>query len=344
MKNALFSLLLLVALFFLVEGVLRFFVFESSAVGIWGFNPYGQGDLRGGVDSVVLIKPELPYRLVTDDEGFRTCGREGTETSLRVLAVGDSFTFGPYVENESTYPCLLQETLNAVDSDHRFEVLNAGIPGYTVTDERHYLLEKGLELKPQVVLLGIYTNDIVDLAPSARAKFARPGHQDRLQGARFYMRRLAWYDLAVRIRYAALSRGTPAKVRPPPTPPDREKARALTPSVGEWQPYWPEYQSGLRGLVSDLRQRQIPLLVILFPHVAQVEGRSSEEIQEAIREVLLEEGVPFIDLLPHFQEEPGGLYLLPINHHLSARGNRLAADLIREALVRHALIPAPVNR
>ena len=55
MKNAFFSLLFLVALFFLVEGVLRFFVFESSAVGIWGFNPYGQGDLRGGVDSVVRI-------------------------------------------------------------------------------------------------------------------------------------------------------------------------------------------------------------------------------------------------------------------------------------------------
>ena len=339
MKNAFFSLLFLVALFFLVEGVLRFFVFESSAVGIWGFNPYGQGDLRGGVDSVVRIKPELPYRLVTDEGGFRTCGQEGTETSLRVLAVGDSFTFGPYVENEFTYPCLLQETLNARDSDHRFEVLNAGIPGYTVTDEHHYLLEKGLELKPEAVLLGIYTNDIVDLAPSARAKFARPGDQDRLQGARFYMRRLAWYELAVRIRYAALSKG-----RPPPTPPDREKARPLAPSVEEWQPYWPEYQSSLRKLVSDLQQRQIPLLVILFPHVAQVEGRSSREIQEAIRGALLEEGVPFVDLLPHFQEEPDGLYLLPINHHLSARGNRLAADLIREALVRHALIPAPVNR
>ncbi len=96
--------------------------------------------------------------------------------------------------------------------------------------------------------------------------------------------------------------------------------------------------------MSDLQQRQIPLLVILFPHVAQVEGGSSREIQEAIRGALLEEGVPFVDLLPHFQEKPDGLYLLPINHHLSARGNRLAAELIQEALVKHELVPTKINR
>jgi lysophospholipase L1-like esterase len=297
-KNAFFSFLFLLTLFFAVEGVLRFFVFGSSAIGIWGFNPYGLGDLRGGIDAVVRIRPEFPYRLVTDEEGLRTCDlkdKAPKETRFRILGVGDSITFGPYVDNEFTYPCLLEKALNEGSSGQPIEVLNAGIPGYTVTDEHRYLLEKGLRLNPQVVLLGIHTNDPTDLSPGSRARHGRPVHLGRFQKAIFYMRRLAWYELAVRARYAALAwwkglaDGRPAGAG---------RGKWLAPSEQDWRTYWSAYRSHLKGLIGLLRERRVPLLVILFPDPAQVEGRSSAELQRALMETLSEEGVPFVDLPP----------------------------------------------
>lgn len=343
-KKRLFSFLLFVVFFFFVEGILRYFVFGRSALGIWGFNPYGLGDLRGGIDAVVQIRPEFPYRLVTDEEGLRTCdpkGKAPQEARFRILAVGDSITFGPYVDNEFTYPCLLEKALNEGSTGPSFEVLNAGVPGYTVTDEHRYLLEKGLRLSPQVVLLGVHTNDPTDLSPDSRARHGRPVQLGRLQKALFYLRRLAWYEAAVRLRYWALAwRKGPAAGRPA----GGGREEWLAPSEQDWRPYWPSYRSHLRGLIGSLRERGIPLLVILFPDPAQVEGRSPAELQGALMETLSEEGVPFVDLLPRLRGSPQGVFISPFNNHLSSRGNFLVAEGVREALLRHRLIPFETRR
>ena len=77
----------------------------------------------------------------------------------RILAIGDSCTFGWGVEQREAYPQVLQRLLDA-DRPGRYRVVNAGVPGYTSYHGRLYLRERGLALRPDVVIAAYGFNDI----------------------------------------------------------------------------------------------------------------------------------------------------------------------------------------
>jgi lysophospholipase L1-like esterase len=88
---------------------------------------------------------------------------------VRILAVGDSCTFGWGVEQGEAYPQALQARLDAGPDAGRYRVINAGVPGYTNLHGRLYLGEHGRELKPAVVIAGYGFNDIVPSGDVASA-------------------------------------------------------------------------------------------------------------------------------------------------------------------------------
>jgi hypothetical protein len=79
------------------------------------------------------------------------------EGAVRILAFGDSITFGDYMDESETIPALLQKRLEA--SGKKAVVLNAALPGANASDEFHHYLELAEAVKPDVVLVGAYLND-----------------------------------------------------------------------------------------------------------------------------------------------------------------------------------------
>jgi lysophospholipase L1-like esterase len=80
----------------------------------------------------------------------------------RILAIGDSCTFGWGVEQGEAYPQVLQALLDDGGvGARRYRVINAGVPGYTSHHGRTYLRERGRDLRPAVVIAGYGFNDIV---------------------------------------------------------------------------------------------------------------------------------------------------------------------------------------
>jgi lysophospholipase L1-like esterase len=79
----------------------------------------------------------------------------------RILAIGDSCTFGWGVEQDDAYPQTLQHRLDRGPQAGRYRVINAGVPGYTSYHGRLYLGERGLALRPAVVVAAYGFNDIV---------------------------------------------------------------------------------------------------------------------------------------------------------------------------------------
>lgn len=73
----------------------------------------------------------------------------------RIIAVGDSWTFGEGVRLEDTYPKKLEKKLNQY-SLHRklFEVLNTGVQGYNTVEEAVLLRHRILPLKPDLIIVG----------------------------------------------------------------------------------------------------------------------------------------------------------------------------------------------
>lgn len=80
---------------------------------------------------------------------------------FRILAIGDSFTMGVGVDAPQAY-MKLQEQLAPAHAG-RYEVINAGVPGYSPGQSLAYLEKRGLALQPDLVVLSLFVgNDIIE--------------------------------------------------------------------------------------------------------------------------------------------------------------------------------------
>ena len=83
--------------------------------------------------------------------------------SRRILAIGDSCTWGYQVGQAESYPAVLQRVLDKTTGTRRYFVINAGTPGYTSHHGLVYLRERGILLHPALVLIGYEFNDGLEM-------------------------------------------------------------------------------------------------------------------------------------------------------------------------------------
>lgn len=92
---------------------------------------------------------------------------------FRILGLGDSFTEGAGVDFSSTYLYRLEEMLNRREGNHpRVEIIKAGIGGYSAEPERLLLQYYGVKFHPDLILVGILTNDAWDALAGLNDKAA----------------------------------------------------------------------------------------------------------------------------------------------------------------------------
>jgi len=86
--------------------------------------------------------------------------------TYRILALGDSQTFGNGLDLADTWPKQLETVLNREAKKYlRFEVLNAGIPG-SATWQHEIILQRMIHnYHPDMVILGFYVNDVSKRVP-----------------------------------------------------------------------------------------------------------------------------------------------------------------------------------
>lgn len=94
----------------------------------------------------------------TNDLGLRG-PQVRDDGSRRILAIGDSCTWGWGVSQDASYPAVLQRLLDERSDGARYQVINAGTPGYTSYQGLLYLRERGLPLHPFILILGYGFND-----------------------------------------------------------------------------------------------------------------------------------------------------------------------------------------
>lgn len=130
------------------------------------------GELSGGVRDSVF--PEIVYELrpnlrgtydgkryATDRFGFRsdrTVEVEKPAGVKRIFGVGDSWMWGSGVDNGETYLDALDAHLRA--SGFKAEVINSGVWGYDATQQVATLNRKGLQFSPDIVVIGLCSNDL----------------------------------------------------------------------------------------------------------------------------------------------------------------------------------------
>lgn len=108
---------------------------------------------------------EFDYEFVHNARGFRDRDRSlGRAPGVfRILALGDSFTYGAGAAYEDTYLRRLERRLNESGSARsETEIIKAGIPRYFPEPERMLLERYGMAYTPDVVLIGFTPNDVMD--------------------------------------------------------------------------------------------------------------------------------------------------------------------------------------
>lgn len=92
----------------------------------------------------------------TNSQGMRN-PEVGPKAGLRILFLGDSLVFADYLEEEFTFVRVVERL--ARQKGHAWETINAGVGSIDLRTELAILVETGLALKPDVVVLCHYLND-----------------------------------------------------------------------------------------------------------------------------------------------------------------------------------------
>ncbi len=137
------------------------------------------GDLDANLNTIFWRKAPLPCRLITNSQGLRrTTDVEFPKTRVRVLCIGDSYTFGHAMHNAQCYPQLLERL------HPQLEVINAGVSGYTICDQCSYFEERGRYLQPDIVVLQVMPNDLDGFRPELQRLYCRGGAYCPTKGER----------------------------------------------------------------------------------------------------------------------------------------------------------------
>jgi lysophospholipase L1-like esterase len=105
--------------------------------------------------SIDLVRPDFQTEVTTNSLGMRSpeVGPKASGTT-RILSMGDSYAFGYGVAGDETYAWQLEQLLGP-----GFEVLNAGVSGYSTIQATDLLRRLTPEVEPDLVLLGFFTGN-----------------------------------------------------------------------------------------------------------------------------------------------------------------------------------------
>ncbi|MCX7765156.1 MAG: GDSL-type esterase/lipase family protein [Candidatus Sumerlaeia bacterium] len=327
------------SLLILFEIILRLLGFNSYQLD-FSVYPNVPGDITPRQSITWYLKHiDKKFDISINEQGFRNPGRLRPESYYRILCLGDSSTMGYGVNDDETYPARLASFLDYY-YPQMIDVLNAGTIGYTIDDELSYLTDKGLKLKPDLIILEVFFNDVIEQA--ARGKVLQRAFRQKslpytplksllLKTATFHL----WRNLAVQI-LIRLGKYFPEN-------PFDKVDLALNPQ--KYPEIWKAYLDKLREFITVTKKNNIPLLLIISPDKYQLyewgfplyDLMNKRDFQDQIIQIAQMEGVEYLDLLPLFSQRMHinkelfityGLY----DEHQSEIGQLIKAEAILEKI------------
>ena len=93
-----------------------------------------------------------------EPDGFRGPNATRALDDVKMVVLGDSITYGVFVEREEAFVYLLYQELTARCKG--LSLYDLATPGYSTLQERIALERRGVAVGPDLILLGVYSNDI----------------------------------------------------------------------------------------------------------------------------------------------------------------------------------------
>jgi lysophospholipase L1-like esterase len=298
--------------------------------------------------------PEIRYLLLPNqrgwiDDGFATTnalGFRGATPTLpkpsglvRIVAVGDSVTFGFGVNDEDTFCVQAERLLRSRHPAPNLEIVNLAVPGYDTRQEVTLLGRHIARLNPDIVLVGFYSNDVPDSLEDNQSgtTVTKPA----AQGEALHMNAAptSWWDIQMRKSRAIYTVG--------------RALRRFTHS-GEWgmarynleldilqghdtpqlEAAWQRVAKQLDVLHQMAKSSGFSVGIVVLPPKEQVVGLyPAANYQRRLQTLAAERGFFFVDPLPRMTATKGNkdhLYIPYDRNHPTASGHRLIAEAIAD--------------
>ncbi len=105
--------------------------------------------------------------------------------TIRILGVGDSFTYGAGASFSDTYLAVLEHLLNSnPEHPQNVEIIKAGIGGFSPLSERLLIEHEGLAYQPDLILVGFNETDILETHIGIEEVRLYPGFLKNVQAKR----------------------------------------------------------------------------------------------------------------------------------------------------------------
>ncbi|MBX7143918.1 MAG: SGNH/GDSL hydrolase family protein [Oligoflexia bacterium] len=268
-------------------------------------------------------KPEAATSL--QDFGYPQAKPANT---FRISVVGDSFTFGPWLQFDDTFPKRLERLLNLGNGALKAEVINKGIAGYSTRDEVNIVKEAAAD-NSDLIVLQITLND-----PELSIYKPRPGEDPRFGPLRidpnnrpilYYWKSLGF--LAQRIR-AALT---------------RKRYEQYYFDLFSADETWGAFNNALQEIAQVSAKAKVPVVAVLFPLFSFPfdDKYPFVMIHQKIAGLLKELNIPLLDLRTLYSGiPPERLHVYPgKDQHPNEIAHRMAAERIYTWLAQENLIP-----
>lgn len=289
-------------------------------------------------DAVDREIPQLVHRVSINSLGYR-----GAEVSsikadgeFRIFFSGDSFSFGSYVDNDATLPAQLGRILG--EQCPGITVINGGVGGSTITEEEH-MIRRAMVLRPDLVVLMFYDNDIEDLSQKPLWESLSENRKRKsefpLSLAYRTFRDTAIWDLLVRAKARTQRRDTVHKDRSLVGSEAHTKLQEL-------------YATRLSQVSEYLHQQNVKFVFAVFPshHTFSSDHPTGTAcgVEDLIWVTNLARSMKLttVNILSPLRKtglKVEELYLLPYDGHASPRAYRIGAEAIAERIRTANLVP-----
>ncbi len=306
-------------LFLALFSLVLFLVAAEVVLGLMGF----------GKVEIYEPDPRVFWRLKPNQDRFtkvdhkpvhiNSRGTRGAEFAvpkpggtIRILALGDSKTFGWGLTEDESYPRRLETGLQVlVPAGTRVEVVNTGVNGWGYPQMKLFLQDPGLGWQPDFVLLGdanLWTQFSEDADPNfVKQMMGRV----RLKNL---LRRSAIYHFVIEVQLETFYQRYKTKFIPVDPRQDSmfKEAQKNDPDA--------VFKKAIEDICQLTAAAKAKPVVMYIPRLDELEAGKESNVQQAKREICQRLGVPFLDLTPDLKAGAGGLYLPADPVHLNDKG------------------------
>jgi len=224
--------------------------------------------------------------------------------AVRIVAVGDSVTFGHGVTHDQAYPNQLEYALNAAYPAYHFDVINTAVPGNSPFQE-FYDLKRSLIFKPDIAILQYDLNDVIEPYKVFR-RYGGSGmdyhkvmdvpfwHHWLSEHSRFYLyARYAYLKFRERLRDGEDIQDTvdahhrQLDWKTAVFPPDSQEAKAA----------WADCLRWLNKHADVCRQNSIDCIVMVSPSSLQMYDEAMTYTQDVVRDLAQKRGLYYVGIL-----------------------------------------------